>query len=83
MISKQDAARENDRIHADQLAAAEKVVDRALSRSYSSGRSVTIATSLINLDYYLREKLMARYRQAGWTVKHTDDQRDGSFLTFS
>jgi len=83
MISKGDAARQNDELHADQLAAAEKVVDRVLAREYSSGRSVTIASSLVNLDYYQRPKLIARYQKSGWNVKWTDDQREGAWYTFS
>jgi len=83
MITPQDAAKENDRIHADELAAAEKAVDRALAQSFSTGRPVTIAGSTIKLDYHLRKKLIERYERAGWEVKHHSDQRDGDYYEFS
>ena len=83
MISKSDAARQNDELHADQLAAAEKVIDRALARGYATGYSVTIEDSINNLDYQLRETILVRYREAGWNIEHFDCQREGSSYTFS
>lgn len=83
MISKKDAAQQNDRLHADVLAAAEKVIDRALASGYASGRSVTIEGPINNLDYHLRAVIIARYREAGWKIKHYDSQREGSSYTFS
>jgi hypothetical protein len=31
----------------------------------------------------VRERLMAAYRGAGWTVDYGDSQRDGAYLSFS
>jgi hypothetical protein len=78
MISKRQASQQNDRIYADQLAAAEKFIDRALASRYASGRSVSIDIKEIPLkDRHLRDKLLSRYKKAGWSVKHeTGDQRD-------
>jgi len=84
MITPGDAARQNDEIHSEQLAAAEKAIDAVLSRSFSSGRSVSIEGKAIPIsDYYLRKKLIDRYRKAGWKVEHTDSQREGSHYSFS
>jgi len=82
MISPRDAAKKNDELHAEQFAAAEKAIDRALSQDYSTGHSVTVCSSRIKVPYQLRSKLINRYRQAGWDVKHTLDQGDGDFYTF-
>ena len=83
MISKSDAAKQNDIIHADIIASAEKVIDRALASGYASGRSVTIEGPINNLDYHLRAVILARYKKAGWNIKHYDSQREGSSYTFS
>ena len=84
MISPQEAAKQNDKIHADRLKAAEEKIDNALARGFFSGGSVSIDTKNIDLDYHLREKLMAKYRKAGWKVEHHSDQRDQtSYLSFT
>ena len=83
MISKSDAARQNDVIHAEVLSAAEKVIDSDLARGYATGRPVTIEGPINNLDYHLRAVILARYRNAGGTIKHYDSQREGSSYTFS
>jgi hypothetical protein len=83
MISKGEAAKKNSEIHAHRIAAAEKVIDRALSEDYTPGRDVNIAGSLLNLDYHQRENLMTKYRRAGWSVRHISDQRDGDYFSFS
>lgn len=85
MISPKEAAKRNDALYADQLAAAEKKIDAELARSYGTGRSVSIDTDSIGLkDHHLREKLMARYRSNGWEIKHHSDQREqSSYYTFT
>ncbi len=78
MITPQEAAKQNDKLHADQLAAAEKAIDSILASRFISGRSVSIDAKAIPIkDSPLREKLLARYKAAGWSIKHdTGDQRD-------
>lgn len=83
MISKSDAAKQNDELYADQLAAAEKVIDRALARGYATGRTVSIEGPINNLDHHLRRIVIERYKRAGWNIKHYDCQREGSSYTFS
>jgi hypothetical protein len=85
MITPQHAAKKNDEIYAESLKLAEQYVDKALARNYASGRSVQIDVDEIPLkDYYLREKLIDRYRASGWEVEHRSDQREQtSYYTFS
>jgi macrodomain Ter protein organizer (MatP/YcbG family) len=84
MITPQEASKKNDQIHAQQLKAAEEKIDRALARGYFSGGKVTVDTKNIDLDYHLREKLMDKYRKAGWKVEHHSDQRDQtSYMSFT
>jgi hypothetical protein len=66
----------------------EKMIDdHLLSRNsieWSSGRKITIATSIFpGLRYQHLEPLRKRYIDAGWLdVKWHSDQRDGDYLEF-
>jgi hypothetical protein len=44
---------------------------------------VTIEGSLIRVPYHARDEFKAAFRQAGWTVEYTSDQRDGDYWRFS
>lgn len=78
MITPHEAAKRNDELHAEQLAAAEKAIDAVLARRFVTGRSVSIDVKDIPIkDHILRDKLLSRYKQSGWVVKkETGDQRD-------
>jgi hypothetical protein len=78
MITPQEASKRNDQLHAEQLVAAEKAIDAILVRGFISGRSVSIDVKDIPIkDHILRDKLLARYKDAGWQIKKdTGDQRD-------
>jgi hypothetical protein len=84
MITPDAAANRNDKIHEEQLAAAEKAVDKLLADGFSTGRPLSIDCNVVcSLDCTLRKRLMDKYRAAGWDVKEYDDQRDGLSYTFS
>lgn len=83
MITPHQASQENDKIHAEALAAAEAKIDKALKSRYFTGGKISLPGNLYGLDYNLRKKLIDRYRKAGWTVEHFSDQRDGDYYYFS
>ena len=84
MITPKEAAARNDEIYADQLEAAEKILDGHLASRYSTGRRVVIDGRDIPLkDWTLRKRLMDRYRKAGWKVEKHDCQKEGLSYSFS
>lgn len=63
----------------------EKRIDDYLTKDFRGSGSLAFG---INEDFRTlriptREKLLSKYRQAGWNVKEISDQRDGDYIEFS
>ncbi len=56
----------------------EKKIDNALA-SFSGHTAIDSR----GLSYRVRNRLIQHYKKGGWAVTHTDDQRDGPFLSFT
>lgn len=59
-------------------------VDTALKLHFDGSNTVSVNVDY-NLETWIVNQILNVYRTAGWTVTHRryDDQRDGSYATFS
>ncbi len=65
------------------LEALEGRIDSALEDRYDPRSGVTIDEDIMGeINPIARDSLLDRYRSAGWNVKYTPCQKDGSFYTF-
>ena len=63
----------------------EKRIDDYLTKEFRGTGSLAfgINEDFRNLRIPTREKLLDKYKQAGWNVKEISDQRDGDYIEFS
>lgn len=77
MITKADAVARLTATEEAEFKMWEARIDSVLS-TFSGSASVEAN----GLSFHVRVRLMEHYRKGGWTVEHTDYQRDGAFLNF-
>lgn len=65
------------------LKKAEESIDKVLLDEFD-GTDMCIGTTVMgDLRRNLRNELIDKYRNAGWSVKYESDQRDGDFYRFT
>jgi hypothetical protein len=57
-------------------------IDEALKKEFGNKAEIWV-NLLPGMTRRLRQTIIARYEQAGWTVRYESDQRDGEALVFS
>ena len=77
-ITPEQAAARNDQNSEQRLAKAEEELDEMLRSGFRTGTCITLRKLPLSDDHWLRQKLLARYRAAGWEIKSGHDPRDGA-----
>ena len=84
-ITPDEAARHNLPAAEEAISGHEKVFDGALQAGFCPGSTETVyveGSVCPRVPHHIRIKveseLKRRYADAGWTLKHHDDQRDGA-----
>jgi hypothetical protein len=55
----------------------EAAIDAEIKRQGRyKGSSINIDYDLFGKDHVIRQELLARYRKAGWNIRHESDQRE-------
>jgi len=67
---------------ADAIRNLENKIDEALTNQFD-GRHASVGYNTEGVRGFVLDKLLDQYRDAGWDVKITDDQRDGDYIHFT
>lgn len=54
-----------------------------LSKNYLQGTTCFVPSHILGASFAVRGKVQSVFETAGWEVKYYDNQRDGSYYTFS
>ena len=79
-ISPQDAKKHLNAKEQADLTRLEKRLDEALVAF--DGSPVTIDATILACTKKVIDKLLEKYRSAGWTIRLQGDQRDGNYYEF-
>jgi len=79
MVSPRECTEVTDQ-EREELAQHEKAIDQALRMKFRPGSAVTYG---VEMSARVRDEVIRRYRETGWTVEAISDQRDGNFLSFT
>jgi hypothetical protein len=80
-VDKGDVLSDNAGVFAAEYQTMEGHINEALKTQYPARQPVTVSAQ--GVSKFVREKLIAAYKHAGWDVRLVPDDRDGDFFQFN